>query len=174
MNKLLNNLIHMYINNGIWFSIVLGTLLHFTYNLSGKNKIVGYFSAINESIWEHIKLSVYPILIYSIYMYINIHNYINNFFLALGMGLLVSVIIVPLLFYTYTKFTKSSIFIIDIIIFILAVVIPFRVIEVIIKMNQYPLVFNLFGLLLVIIIVISFIKFTYNPPNHKIFKEGEI
>lgn len=174
MNKLLIDLIHAYINNGIWFSIVLGTLLHFTYNLSGKNKIVGYFSATNESIWEHIKLSVYPILIYSIYMYINIHNYINNFFLALGIGLLVSVMIVPLLFYTYTKFTKSPIFVLDIGIFILAVIIPFKVIEYIIKMNQYPFVFNLFGFLLVIIIVISFIKFTYNPPNHKIFKEGEI
>ncbi|RDY24348.1 hypothetical protein CHF27_003045 [Romboutsia maritimum] len=161
-------------NKGIWFAIILGTLLHFTYNLSGKNKIVGYFSAINESIWEHIKLSVFPILIYSLYIYINLHEYINNFFFALGIGLLLSIIIVPLVFYTYTKFTESPFLPFDIGIFILAVVIPFKVIEKIITLPKLPFIFNLLGFVLVVLIIASFIKFTYHPPNHKIFKEGEI
>ena len=34
----------------------LGALLHFLYELSGCNKVVAIFAAVNESTWEHIKI----------------------------------------------------------------------------------------------------------------------
>lgn len=166
------NQIHSFINKGIWFAIILGTVLHFTYNLSGKNKLVGYFSATNESIWEHIKLSVFPIIIYSIYMFLKLRGQINNAFFALGIGVLLSVIIVPLLFYTYIKFTKTPVFPLDITIFLLAVIIPFKVIEKIIRLPKLPFFFNILGLIIVIFTIAAFAEFTYNPPKTKIFKEG--
>ncbi len=33
------------------FTWILGTLLHFTYELSNENSIVAVFSAVNESTW---------------------------------------------------------------------------------------------------------------------------
>ena len=45
------------------FIMILGTLLHFTYKWSNNNVIVGTFSAINESTWEHLKLIFFPMLI---------------------------------------------------------------------------------------------------------------
>ena len=45
----------------IW--IILGILLHFTYEWSGDKIIVGLFSAINESTWEHLKLLFFPMVI---------------------------------------------------------------------------------------------------------------
>ena len=39
-----------YIISGIIFTIVFGSLLHFFYDWSGKNAIVGLFSPINESV----------------------------------------------------------------------------------------------------------------------------
>ena len=48
------------------FIIILGTLLHFTYNWSNNNSIVGIYSSINESTWEHLKLVFYPMLITTI------------------------------------------------------------------------------------------------------------
>lgn len=45
------------------FTFILGTLLHFTYKLSGENVIVASFSAINESVWEHLKLLYFPMLL---------------------------------------------------------------------------------------------------------------
>ena len=38
------------------FVFILGTLLHFTYKLSGENGVVAIFSTVNESTWEHLKL----------------------------------------------------------------------------------------------------------------------
>lgn len=46
---------------------ILGVLLHFTYDWSGQNRLVGYFSAVNESTWEHLKLLFFPMLFLTIY-----------------------------------------------------------------------------------------------------------
>ena len=48
---------------GFIFTGVVGTLLHFFFDWTGKNVIVALFSAVNESIWEHLKLLFYPTVI---------------------------------------------------------------------------------------------------------------
>lgn len=53
-----------YIISGIIFTIVFGSLLHFFYDWSGKNAIVGLFSPINESVFEHLKLLYFPMLLW--------------------------------------------------------------------------------------------------------------
>ena len=45
---------------GIIFTVITGTLLHFVYDLSNGNPVVGLFAPINESVWEHLKLLFYP------------------------------------------------------------------------------------------------------------------
>lgn len=48
------------------FISVLGVLLHFTYEWAGDNAVVGLFSAVNESTWEHLKLLFFPFLLLTI------------------------------------------------------------------------------------------------------------
>jgi len=48
------------------FAIILGTILHFTYEWSGGNAFVGTFSSVNESTWEHLKLAFFPMLLTAI------------------------------------------------------------------------------------------------------------
>ena len=54
---------------GVLFTILLGTLLHFTYALSGENQIVAVFSTVNESTWEHLKLLFWPTFLWSLAEY---------------------------------------------------------------------------------------------------------
>lgn len=51
---------------GIVFSMTAGVLLHFLYEWTGRNPVVGAFSPVNESVWEHLKLLFFPVL-YSFY-----------------------------------------------------------------------------------------------------------
>lgn len=51
---------------GIPITFLLGSLAHFAYDWSGKSVIVGIFTPVNESIWEHLKLSTYPTFIWYI------------------------------------------------------------------------------------------------------------
>lgn len=51
-----------------WLGILVVSLLsiplHFAYEWTGKNFVVGLFTPINESIWEHLNLVFWPILIW--------------------------------------------------------------------------------------------------------------
>ena len=49
---------------------VLGTISHFLYDISGHNKFVGLFTAVNESTWEHIKIALTPTILFIIGSYI--------------------------------------------------------------------------------------------------------
>ena len=51
---------------GIFLTVLLGTLLHFTYDLSGNSDFIAILSAVNESTWEHSKLIYYPMIIFAI------------------------------------------------------------------------------------------------------------
>ena len=62
----------------IIFGIAFGTLLHFTYKWSGQNKLIGVFSSVNESTWEHLKLSFFPIVIFGLIQYFFIDYKTNN------------------------------------------------------------------------------------------------
>lgn len=54
---------------GVFFTIIVGTLLHFTYDWTGQSALVGLFSAVNESTWEHLKLLFVPFFIWTIIEY---------------------------------------------------------------------------------------------------------
>ena len=56
------------------FLFVLGSLLHFAYNFSRQNKIVGIFTPVNESIIEHSKLLLYPLILFWSIGYIFMDN----------------------------------------------------------------------------------------------------
>ncbi len=43
--------------------ILLGTILHFVYEWTNGAGFVSWFAPVNESVWEHIKLVVFPMLL---------------------------------------------------------------------------------------------------------------
>ncbi|MFQ7549323.1 MAG: DUF6512 family protein [Blautia marasmi] len=49
---------------GILFTILLGSLSHFFNEWSGNFFLVGLFSPVNESVWEHLKLLFFPALLF--------------------------------------------------------------------------------------------------------------
>ena len=114
-----------YIISGIIFTIVFGSLLHFFYDWSGKNAIVGLFSPINESVFEHLKLLYFPMLLWIVLGYFIYGKKNRNYFLSSFIGLVCGLILTPVLFYLYTSYTKTSILPVDIGIFVISVVVSF-------------------------------------------------
>ena len=103
-----------------FFVSSLGTFLHFLYDISNHNKLAGVFSAVNESVWEHIKLALTPTFIYSLvdgYIY----GYYNNYFFAKLISILSIIVVMPLLFYGTKLFLKRNIAIINVLIFFITV-----------------------------------------------------
>ena len=60
---------------GFIFTGVAGVLLHFLFEWTGKSIFVAPFAAVNESIWEHMKLLFVPMFL----LKINILKCMMNF-----------------------------------------------------------------------------------------------
>lgn len=153
------------------FCLVIGSLLHFTYNLSGQWKLVGYFSAVNESIWEHTKLATFPLFFYSFSIFLINKGELNNYFIALPIALIVATLTVPIVFYSYNKIFNTSFFIFDIGIFCLACYLGCTVFKYILSKPTQPLGISITGLVVTLIIFYCFFKWTYNPPSYRLFTQ---
>ena len=87
---------------GFLFTSIFGTLLHFFFDLTGGNVVAALFSAVNESIWEHIKLIYYPMLIFSLIEYRVWGKERSSFWCVKLRGMLLALVLIPSLYYTYT------------------------------------------------------------------------
>lgn len=151
------------------FACIVGTLLHFTYEFFGENIFVAAFSAINESVWEHLKLLFFPMLLTTIIGYFYIGKSTSNFLCSKVLGILASMSFIIIFFYTYTGIIGRSIVFIDIASFFVAVILgeylAYKLMISNFKCN------NIMSVIILTIILIGFIVFTYFTPKIEIFKD---
>ena len=157
---------------GIVFIILLGAALHFTFALSGNQSIVGAFSAVNESVWEHLKMAFWPSLLLTVIEYPLLRKTAKNFFTAKTIGAYLMVAVIPLVFYSYTAFSGKSIFAIDISTFVVAVIIGQLLSYKLLTYRQLPGPLNKIAVAAIILLALAFIVFTYYPPQLQIFRDS--
>ena len=158
---------------GIFFVLTVGSLSHFLYDWTGNNHIVGLFTPINESIWEHMKLLFFPMLIYSLIMILKFHRKYSCITSALSFGILMGAILIPLFYYAYTSILGKDVFILDIATFILSIIIAFWLsYKLTLSCRLEPYTASL--CILVCMLFVCFLVFTYHPPNAAIFQDPTI
>lgn len=93
---------------GFLFVSGAGTFLHFLYDITEKNTAAGLISAVNESIWEHMKLIFYPMLLFSLIeqRYSDVKPPV--FRCSTMCGILLALGLIPVLYYTYTGILGTS------------------------------------------------------------------
>lgn len=155
---------------GSLFIILFGSINHFIYNLSNKNKMIAYFVSVNESTWEHLKLIVFPFFFWLIVVY---HFYYNvpNIFFASFISLLLMLVLIPFLFYSYTYILNKNIAIIDILIFIIATLSGEYLFHILIKIKYSNILFDHVGILGLITIFIIFLTKTFVPSKNYLFED---
>lgn len=109
---------------GIPILFLIGSFMHFLYDLSSENVIIGLIAPSNESVWEHTKMVLLPVICWWVIYYLaagkknNIDK--NKWFTGALAALLVSIITIPLLYYFYTEAFGVEVLAVDIIILFLA------------------------------------------------------
>jgi hypothetical protein len=156
---------------GTLFIIFLGTALHFTFDFSGKNPIVGSFSAVNESVWEHLKLPFWPALLLMLIEIYPLRKEVSNFFAAKAIGLIVMIVIIPAVFYAYTVFTEENLAV-DIATFMIAVVVGQVTSYKLYKKDTPSKRTEIVALIVITLLAIIFVTFTYYPPHLSIFQDS--
>ncbi len=149
------------------FVALLGVLLHFVYEWSGKNLIVGLFSPINESVWEHLKLFFFPMLLLTLWdLFTSCRNNIS-FLPARTSCILSGVAFIVIAFYTVTGVIGTNIDWINIFIYLLSVAFAFWVEKKLYSQKQW--LNTTVSTIILTVLVISFVVFTLKPPALGIF-----
>ena len=151
------------------FVMVLGTLLHFTYKWSGNNVIVGIFSPINESIWEHLKLMFFPMLITIIIGYLYKGKDIDNYLSSKVIGTVVMISFTIVFYYTYSGILGTNYTGVDVSIFFIAVALGQYVSYKLMKTKFHGN--NIIVIIILLALLLCFVVFTFFPPNIALFKD---
>lgn len=163
---------NLYCKIGAIFTLVIGTLLHFTYDFFGESDFTAIFSAVNESTWEHLKLLFFPVIIFAIIEYFVYGKNIPDFWAIKVFSLLVGMLTIITVFYTYTGIIGKNFAFADISIFVLAVIITYwlacRLFTLNIKTNP---IINKFALIISVVLFALFWIYTFNPPLINLFKD---
>ncbi len=85
---------------GFIFTSIAGVLLHFLFEWTGENIIVALFSAVNESIWEHMKLLFFSMFVFALIQKRYIGGAYKNFWCIKLIGIVMGVVLIPVLYYT--------------------------------------------------------------------------
>lgn len=163
-----NKLLFKYTVTGIIFVSLAGTLNHFLYDWSNQNRFIGLFTAVNESTWEHMKLLFFPMIIYSIFLYVRLNKQCPQTNPAILLASVTGTILIPVIFYTYTGILGYMINALNIAIFYISVLTAFIIFYYIAsrrKLHKY----NLVLLSVITLFTCMFFLFSYNTPDLGIF-----
>lgn len=151
---------------GLVFTIISGSLLHFVYKWSHNNQVVGLFSPVNESVWEHLKMLFFPMLLFSIVEYFAIGYRYSNFIASKSFGIVLGLLAIVVAFYTYTGIIGKNYLVADILTFVLGVVVAYWYSWYgIHHISGSPIA----GIILNLAFLAAFLLFTYDSPKIQLF-----
>lgn len=154
---------------GFVFTAIVGVLLHFLFEWSGKSAFAALFSAVNESIFEHLKLLFFPMFIFSFIQKRFMKDDYKNFWCIKLIGAIIGITMIPVLYYTLNGILGTIpdwvniaiFFIVDALVYI----IENYLFDTIICKSPKTALFVL------CFIALCFVVLTFNPPHIPFFED---
>lgn len=157
---------------GAIFCLVVGALLHFTYEWFGG--IWAAFSAVNESTWEHLKLFFVPAVLFGVVEFACFGRKTPSYLLSKLLSLLLGIATIIVLFYTYTGIVGDNFLPVDIAVFAAGVILSYlflyRRLAGSVGCISSALCRGL-SLAGIVALIVCFVVFTYSPPHIGLFRD---
>ncbi len=155
---------------GAILTAILGSVLHFAYEFSGDNILVGLFTSINESTWEHLKLLAFPFLLFELFEFFIFSKNESGFWTGRLLALLAGMGTIVGAFYIYTGILGYNYFIIDILIFFLSVAVAYYLSYIWSKQGTFSNgKYESVAIILIGVLIALFFIFTVFPPSIGLF-----
>ncbi|MBE6049738.1 MAG: hypothetical protein E7214_03515 [Clostridium sp.] len=167
--KTINN----YILLGIPFIFILSALFHFMFEATGKPTISAVFFPVNESIFEHLKLVLYPSILYFLVSFFLLKKdykiSFKRWFIALCSSVILSILTVLFGYYVF-KYAFN----IDSLIWHISILLIGTILGQLLAVHVYNKSHNtskqfVIALLVLILLIIIFTWVTFNPPKLPLF-----
>lgn len=155
---------------GFALTTLSGTILHFLYDWTGGSILVAPFSGVNESTWEHMKLLFWPLFLFALIQRRFFKDH-EIFWCVKLVGILVGLVLIPVLFYTYNgTFGKSPDWV-NIAIFYISAAAVFLLEWQLFKKNRMHCKRPRLGFVAICLIGVLFVVFTLAPPQIPLFRD---
>lgn len=156
---------------GIPTIYAIATVLHFFYDLTNGSVLAILFSAVNESVWEHVKIFAVGFVFWSVVELLWAKPPFKKFIVAKTLSLYFLSLCIIVFFYSYTTITGEPVLAVDLIssaVFVaLTQYISYRLT---VSENNiadyYPL-----SIMLLMLFFVMFFSFTLFPPKIDLFKD---
>ncbi|MCJ7687852.1 MAG: DUF6512 family protein [Clostridiaceae bacterium] len=163
-----------WILTGIPILFFIGSFMHFLYDFTGANVIIGTIAPMNESVWEHLKMVLLPVILWWTIYYLAVGK-INNidknkWFTGALVSLLTALITIPLLFYFYTSAFGVELLVVDILLLFLALL--FGQLAGLHFYKYYVGINSIISISIFVLLIFLFILFTFYPPHLPLFRDS--
>ena len=157
---------------GIGVIAGVGAVLHFAFEWSGELRPIAVFAAVNESVWEHLKLTYWPTLLYAAIGYPKVKGLTENFIIAKAVSVYVMPAAITALFYAYTAITGSDNLIADITIFVAAIALGQLASYKILALPKLSWRLYILAIIGLAALGVIYARFTFYPPQAPIFRDS--
>lgn len=156
---------------GFIFTGIMGVLLHFLFDWTGQSIIVAPFSAVNESIWEHMKLIFFPMFIFAFAESLYISKEYKSFWCVKLIGIVLGLVLIPVLYYTINGIFGKTPNWVNIAIFFVTVAVVYWVETRLLKQRALNCKSPEKALLILWLIALAFAVLTFVPPHIPLFED---
>lgn len=157
---------------GFALSTLGGTLLHFLYEWTGGSMLAAPFSGVNESTWEHMKLLYWPLFLFALVQRLYFREQKNYWCVKLP-EILLGLILIPVLFYTYNGAFGQSPDWINIAIFYVTAAVVFLFERWAFRTDRLRCRYPRLAFAAICLIGVLFVVFTFAPPQIPLFRDPE-
>ena len=147
-----------------------GTVLHFLYDWLGEAVWIAPFSGVNESTWEHMKLLFWPMLLFAVVESFFFRDRADFWCVKLR-GILLGIILIPVIFYTYNGVIGRSPDWLNIAIFFISAAVAYIYETRLFKSEGLHGKSPRRATVALILIALLFFLFTFRTPEIGIFKD---
>ena len=155
---------------GLGVTALLGTLLHFLYDCLSEAVWIAPFSSVNESTWEHMKLLFWPMFLFAIIQSFYFKDKFDFWCVKLK-GILLGLLAIPILFYTYNGLIGKSPDWINIAIFFVVATVSFIYESRQFKQENKVCMRPKYAFLLLCFLGVLFVVFTFKTPKIGVFQD---
>lgn len=159
---------------GFFFTCIAGVFLHFLYDWSGQSPLIGRFSAVNESTWEHMKLLFFPMLVFAAIESRFLSDKYDNYWQSKLFGILYGTALIPVFYYLAIGILGTSPGWFNIVIFFLAVFGAHWLEVQIIRENRGTSVPPAAAIAVLAAFALLFMWFTFMPPGIPLFQAPQL
>lgn len=173
MDDATRKILGLEIGGGI-FILLIGSALHFTFELANFWKPIAVIAPVNESIWEHLKMVFWPGLFFSLIQYHFVKNLTTNYWSAKALSLVFMPLFITAGWFAFAVLTGANNFAVNIVLFVIAIILGQAISFKMLTSARESRLKPVFPILCIVVLGLSFGLFSFFPPRIGLFEHMDL